>query len=237
MATTPTLDSNHNAFDCQPSLLIQRAFFDTTRTTHAHSSKPSPTVSPNWRMNNVRGSCTGFRLSPVHTTLHQNYDPSPFAARSRQASARGAYSARIVDFSVIWMSATLVLSFRVDSGAITVALVSKRNAGFLVLFSILVVLFCQIQGGYRAKSRQKVRRKDYCPHFSRSGDDCSCSIDLSIWPADRLAHRSGHDGRDFSDVAPGLEIASRSTKSEKDRCRPRLSKRASLRLGRVRNAR
>jgi exopolysaccharide biosynthesis polyprenyl glycosylphosphotransferase len=79
---------------------------------------------------------------------------SPIAARSRQASAE-ALLCGIVDFSVIWISAALVLSFRVDSGAIAVGASLERNAGFLVLFSILVVLFCQIQGGYRTRTGRR----------------------------------------------------------------------------------
>jgi len=73
------------------------------------------------------------------------------AARARKASAEALLSG-IVDFSIVWLSAALVLGFRVDSGAISVGSSLAKNAGFLVLFSILVVLFCQIQGLYRATS-------------------------------------------------------------------------------------
>jgi exopolysaccharide biosynthesis polyprenyl glycosylphosphotransferase len=80
--------------------------------------------------------------------------PSSFTARSRQASAETLLCA-IVDFSVVWLSAALVLGFRMDSGAISAGSSLEKNAGFLVLFSILVVLFCQIQGGYRAKAGRR----------------------------------------------------------------------------------
>ena len=80
--------------------------------------------------------------------------PSPFAARSRQASAETLLCA-IVDFSVVWLSAVLVLGFRMDAGAISGGSSLEKNAGFLVLFSILVVLFCQIQGGYRSKAGRR----------------------------------------------------------------------------------
>ena len=75
---------------------------------------------------------------------------SPLSARSRQASAEALLSG-IIDFIAVWLSAALVLGFRVDSGAISVGSNLEKNAGFLILFSILVVLFCQIQGGYRTR--------------------------------------------------------------------------------------
>jgi exopolysaccharide biosynthesis polyprenyl glycosylphosphotransferase len=53
-----------------------------------------------------------------------------------------------IDFVLVWIGAITSLSLRLDAGAITHGLLLERNAGFLLILSILVVLFCHTQQLY-----------------------------------------------------------------------------------------
>lgn len=74
---------------------------------------------------------------------------SPRVRTSR--AALEARFARMGDFAVIWVSAAFALSLRVDIGAISYGTMLAKNAGFMILFSILVILFAQAQRLYDAQ--------------------------------------------------------------------------------------
>jgi exopolysaccharide biosynthesis polyprenyl glycosylphosphotransferase len=57
------------------------------------------------------------------------------------------------DFALVWLSAALALRFRLDAGAISYGASLVKNAGFLVLLSILTVLFCHTQRLYETRVR------------------------------------------------------------------------------------
>ena len=57
------------------------------------------------------------------------------------------------DFALVWLSAAAALSLRVDAGAINYGTSLAKNAGFLMLLSVLVVLFCQVQKLYELQVR------------------------------------------------------------------------------------
>jgi exopolysaccharide biosynthesis polyprenyl glycosylphosphotransferase len=53
-----------------------------------------------------------------------------------------------MDFVLVWIGAIVSLYLRIDAGAITHGPLLERNAGFLLILSILVVLFCHSQNLY-----------------------------------------------------------------------------------------
>ena len=57
------------------------------------------------------------------------------------------------DFGLVWLSATIALSFRLDTGAISYGLMLAKDAGFLMLLSVLIVLFCHVQKLYELQPR------------------------------------------------------------------------------------
>jgi len=85
-------------------------------------------------------------------------DPA-FGARRTKASARATKAAAdalllgTMDFILVWLSAAVALSFRVDVGAINYGTSLAKNAGFLMSLSVLVVLFCQVQKLYEFRPR------------------------------------------------------------------------------------
>lgn len=69
----------------------------------------------------------------------------PLAARSRGGTiTRAVFVA--TDLVLIWLSAAVIIWLRIGSGAIAYV---ERNGAFLLLFSVLVVLFGQTQSLYR----------------------------------------------------------------------------------------
>src|SRR3984893_6859344 len=77
------------------------------------------------------------------------------SARATQATADALFLAA-TDFALVWISAAVVLYFRIDTGAINYGTSLAKNAGFLMLLSILVVLFCQVQKLYEIQPRTEV---------------------------------------------------------------------------------
>jgi exopolysaccharide biosynthesis polyprenyl glycosylphosphotransferase len=57
------------------------------------------------------------------------------------------------DVALIWVSAAVTLRFRLSTGAINSGNMLAKNAGSLMLLSILVVLFCHIQQLYESEAR------------------------------------------------------------------------------------
>jgi exopolysaccharide biosynthesis polyprenyl glycosylphosphotransferase len=74
------------------------------------------------------------------------------SARARKAKADALFLAAM-DFVLVWVSAGVALGVRVDAGAINYGASLEKNAGFLVLLSILVVLFCHVQKLYEHPPR------------------------------------------------------------------------------------
>jgi exopolysaccharide biosynthesis polyprenyl glycosylphosphotransferase len=76
-------------------------------------------------------------------------------ASKRRVSKKGMelFIFGTTDFALVWMGAIVALYLRVDAGAITHGLLLKRNAGFLLILSILVVLFCHTQKLYEIQIR------------------------------------------------------------------------------------
>ena len=74
------------------------------------------------------------------------------AARSRKAIAE-AIILSVTDFALVWLSATIALCFRLDLGAIPYGIMLAKNAGFLMLLSVLIVLFSHVQGLYELQPR------------------------------------------------------------------------------------
>src|ERR1700730_10048226 len=74
------------------------------------------------------------------------------SARAAKATADALFLGA-TDFSLVWISAAVALCFRLDSGAINYGTSLEKNAGFLMLLSILVVLFCQVQKLYEFQPR------------------------------------------------------------------------------------
>jgi exopolysaccharide biosynthesis polyprenyl glycosylphosphotransferase len=74
------------------------------------------------------------------------------SARAKRASVEALLLAA-TDFALVWLSAAVALCFRIDAGAITFGTRLAKNAGFLVLFSILTVLFCHTQRLYQSHLR------------------------------------------------------------------------------------
>jgi len=88
-------------------------------------------------------------------------DPA-FGARRTKPSARATKAAvdalllGTMDFILVWLSAAVALSFRVDVGAINYGTSLAKNAGFLMSLSVLVVLFCQVQKLYEFRPRARL---------------------------------------------------------------------------------
>jgi exopolysaccharide biosynthesis polyprenyl glycosylphosphotransferase len=74
------------------------------------------------------------------------------SSRARKATADSLFLATM-DFVLVWLSAGVALGVRVDTGAINYGASLEKNAGFLVLLSILVVLFCHVQKLYEHHPR------------------------------------------------------------------------------------
>jgi exopolysaccharide biosynthesis polyprenyl glycosylphosphotransferase len=93
-------------------------------------------------------------MTAAHATSWSNRVDGQSANSSRAGGSKrnrettGAIVLGIVDFALVWLSAGVALSFRVDQGAINYGTMLAKNAGFLMLLSILVVLFCQAQKLY-----------------------------------------------------------------------------------------
>jgi exopolysaccharide biosynthesis polyprenyl glycosylphosphotransferase len=81
---------------------------------------------------------------------------SPISQTSKNLASRKSTQAVLfgtVDFVLVWIGAIASLSLRLDAGAITHGLLLERNAGFLLILSILVVLFCHTQHLYEFQMR------------------------------------------------------------------------------------
>jgi len=72
--------------------------------------------------------------------------------RGRNATV-GAILLATTDFTVIWVSAVVTLSVRLSTGAINYGNMLAKNAGSLMVLSILAVLFCHAQQLYEFKPR------------------------------------------------------------------------------------
>jgi exopolysaccharide biosynthesis polyprenyl glycosylphosphotransferase len=79
-------------------------------------------------------------------------NPPKNSKRGRSATV-GAILLATTDFALIWVSAAVTLSVRLSAGAINYGNMLAKNAGSLMVLSILVVLFCQIQQLYEVKPR------------------------------------------------------------------------------------
>jgi exopolysaccharide biosynthesis polyprenyl glycosylphosphotransferase len=78
---------------------------------------------------------------------------SPKISKRGRKTTVGAILLATTDFSVIWVSAAVTLSVRLSTGAINYGNMLAKNAGSLMLLSILVVLFCHFQQLYELKPR------------------------------------------------------------------------------------
>jgi exopolysaccharide biosynthesis polyprenyl glycosylphosphotransferase len=84
-------------------------------------------------------------------------DPSdrpnpPRSSKRARNAAVGTILLATADVALIWLSAGMTLSVRLSTGAINSGNMLAKNAGSLLLLSILVVLFCQIQRLYELES-------------------------------------------------------------------------------------
>jgi exopolysaccharide biosynthesis polyprenyl glycosylphosphotransferase len=101
---------------------------------------------------------TTAHASQRHYSAEVQVDPalalprSYTSARAAKATAR-ALLLGATDFSLVWISAAVALCFRIDAGAINYGTSLEKNAGFLMLLSILVVLFSQVQKLYEFQPR------------------------------------------------------------------------------------
>jgi exopolysaccharide biosynthesis polyprenyl glycosylphosphotransferase len=57
------------------------------------------------------------------------------------------------DFALVWLSAVVTLYFRIDAGDINYGSMLAKDAGSLILLSILIVLFCNAQKLYESTPR------------------------------------------------------------------------------------
>jgi exopolysaccharide biosynthesis polyprenyl glycosylphosphotransferase len=104
-------------------------------------------------------------MTAAHTSQrvfsNRAQDPT-FTARRNKASARATKAAAdalllgAMDFILVWLSAAMALSFRVDAGAINYGTSLAKNAGFLMSLSVLVVLFCQVQKLYEFRPQTRL---------------------------------------------------------------------------------
>jgi exopolysaccharide biosynthesis polyprenyl glycosylphosphotransferase len=78
---------------------------------------------------------------------------SSYAANGINRATAGAILVGAMDFSLIWLSAVVALKLRVDAGAINYGAMLTKNVGFLMLLSILILLFCHAQKLYEARPR------------------------------------------------------------------------------------
>jgi exopolysaccharide biosynthesis polyprenyl glycosylphosphotransferase len=95
----------------------------------------------------TQGLYSTGRQDPAFGSRRANTSP-----RARKATADALLLATM-DFVLVWLSAGVALSVRVDTGAINYGASLEKNAGFLVLLSILVVLFCHVQKLYEHRPR------------------------------------------------------------------------------------
>ena len=77
------------------------------------------------------------------------------SARSKNALVE-AILLSVTDFVLVWLSAATALCFRLDAGAISYGLMLAKDAGFLMLLSVLIVLFCHVQRLYELQPRTEV---------------------------------------------------------------------------------
>jgi len=87
----------------------------------------------------------------LYPTRHQ--DPASkrtrwnSSVRSNKAIAEAALLCA-TDFALVWLSAAIALYVRINTGAISYGSTLAKNAGFLILLSVLIVLFCHAQRLY-----------------------------------------------------------------------------------------
>jgi len=77
------------------------------------------------------------------------------SARSSTAIAE-AILLSATDLGLVGLSAAVSLCFRLDVGAITYGSMLAKNAGFLILLSVLIVLFCHVQRLYELQPRTEL---------------------------------------------------------------------------------
>ena len=77
------------------------------------------------------------------------------SARSRRAIVEEVILSA-TDFGLVWLSAMIALYFRLDAGAIPYGSMLAKNAGFLMLLSVLIVLFCHVHGLYELQPRTEL---------------------------------------------------------------------------------
>ena len=98
-------------------------------------------------------------MTAAHATPWSNKVDGQLANSTRAGGSKrtrettGAIALGIADFALVWLGAGVALWFRVDKGAINYGTMLAKNAGFLILLSILVVLFCQVQKLYEFQAR------------------------------------------------------------------------------------
>jgi exopolysaccharide biosynthesis polyprenyl glycosylphosphotransferase len=77
------------------------------------------------------------------------------SSRSRKAIVE-AILLSATDFVLVWLSASIALSFRLDAGAISYGVMLAKDAGYLMLLSVLIVLFCHVQKLYELQPRTEL---------------------------------------------------------------------------------
>ena len=75
---------------------------------------------------------------------------NPRNPKSPSKSTVDALLAGFLDFVIVWLSGAVTLYFRLGSGDINYGTMLAKDAGSLVLLSILIVLFCHVQKLYES---------------------------------------------------------------------------------------
>jgi exopolysaccharide biosynthesis polyprenyl glycosylphosphotransferase len=91
-----------------------------------------------------------YRAMPGNPEFRRTYWST--RVRSRKAIAE-AIILSVTDFALVWLGATIALWFRLDAGAIPYGMMLAKNAGFLMLLSVLIILFSHVQGLYELQPR------------------------------------------------------------------------------------
>ncbi len=101
-------------------------------------------------------------MSAAHASerLYSGDFPGPVFERVKAKTWKRTTKATIetllfgtADFTLVWLSAAVTLSFRLDAGAMSSGNMLEKNAGSLVVLSILIVLFCHAQRLYESLPR------------------------------------------------------------------------------------
>ena len=79
--------------------------------------------------------------------------PQPRGLRYPRRTTVEALLLAATDFTLVWLSGMVTLFLRLDAGDISYGTMLAKDAGFLILLSILIILFCQAQRLYESVPR------------------------------------------------------------------------------------